>query len=189
MITFNEKWKNETFEWLSKLPIYEKTNINENTKKVSKQFMKLLPKTLKERIGNSTQKILKEFYSQICDHLNELSKTKQIVYDFKNNTPEDFIADLKSLGFNVQTERINQNHFESWFNAINYEESYPKYTRTYKTTELIKKKVLEHYLSLNLLQIAQYEVGIDMGGNTAPSSQIAMKYAEFKRFYHLDLPR
>jgi SAM-dependent methyltransferase len=84
---------------------------------------------------------------------------------------------------------IPRESFEGWFKKIDYAKNYSDYSKTYPDTKMVKKKALEHFLSIDILEINEEDVILDMAGSTSPFCDILRDFHGLKDAYHQDLPR
>ena len=104
-------------------------------------------------------------------------------------SPSQFLESARQRNVEIQNVTISSDDFEDFRKLVDYNKNYPDYRTTYPTDELIKKKGLEHFLSLKLIDQANNRCILDAGGCTSPFGKIATTFYGFANYYHLDLPR
>lgn len=104
-------------------------------------------------------------------------------------SPEDFVKICKVEQVPVRTERIDEEEFDRWFLDVDYSKSYPDYWKTYPSDKLVRKKALEHFISIDLDDFRPGDVVLDAGGATSPFCSICQDRLGASQVYHLDLPR
>lgn len=88
-------------------------------------------------------------------------------------------------GLNVKTERVDVAAFTAWYAENDYRVRFPDYVKTYPSEDYLKKKALEHWLTLKYSPAPDGKA-IDVGGSTSPFARLIR--SDKTRCYHLDLP-
>jgi len=110
-------------------------------------------------------------------------------YQFAQGSPKEYLQQAKDRQVQVDFLQISRERFEQYMRQVDYDKNYPEYRKTYQSEKLLRKKALEHYLSLEVKNVVQKKCLLDVGVGTSPFGKIAQRFFGFENYYLLDFPR
>ena len=142
---------------------------------------------LKEGVQVITlDKLCESFTAQIADAIQGLKKDFVVLQNTGASIDYAKIRkDFESAGFSVREFQVNERDYQEWLSRIDYHTNYPQYCKVFGSA--FSQKNLQHYLSLELLQINASNVLMDVASSISVFPDIAKKYSGIKRVWRQDM--
>jgi SAM-dependent methyltransferase len=101
--------------------------------------------------------------------------------------PERIRAALRDSGVSILRMWIPQTAFARWVEWSDYERRYPKYVRRFPAGSALTKKLLEHFLSIDLLGLPSTGTVVDVGSRESPFADVVARMTPGLRVVRADL--
>lgn len=130
-----------------------------------------------------SQKIKINFNLELENYLEEFK-----IIDFNKNI---FIQDkikeeLKRNNLRLKEYIFDENKYFRWFNDVNYYENYSDYCKEFSKDNYLHTKALQHYISIELLDLKEDDIYIDIASSQSVCPDI-IKKDYTKNIYRQDL--
>lgn len=117
---------------------------------------------------------------------NYLEKFEIIKFN-KNIFSQDKIKEeMKKNSLNLIEYMFDEVKYFKWFNDVNYYENYPAYCKEFSKDNYLHTKALQHYISIELLDLKEDDIYIDIASSQSVCPDIIKRY-HTKNIYRQDL--
>ena len=117
---------------------------------------------------------------------NYLEKFEIIKFN-KNIFLQDKIKEeMKRSNLNLVEYMFDKTKYLEWFNNVSYSTNYPAYCKEFSKDNYLHTKALQHYISIELLDLKEDDIYIDIASSQSVCPDIIKKYYT-KNIYRQDL--
>lgn len=130
-----------------------------------------------------SQKIKINFNLELEDYLEEFK-----IIDFNKNIflQDKIKEELKRNNLKLEEYIFDETKYFRWFNDVNYYENYPAYCQEFSKDNYLHTKALQHYISIELLDLKEDDIYIDIASSQSVCPDI-IKKDYTKNIYRQDL--
>lgn len=101
--------------------------------------------------------------------------------------PDRIRAALMDSGVSTLRTWVPQTAFARWVEWSDYERRYPKYVRRFPPGPALTKKLLEHFLSIDLLGLPSTGTVVDVGSRESPFAEVVARMTPQLRVIRADM--
>lgn len=125
----------------------------------------------------------------IKNSFDELLKNNRVYFNY---TPDIGVEPVKLKELNIEIKEISVDFddYKQWMEIVNYEKNYPQYVKEFPVGNLLDRKSLQHYLSIQLLGIGKDknhdETYLDVASSNSVFPDILTSEYKIKKTYRQD---
>jgi hypothetical protein len=97
------------------------------------------------------------------------------------------LGELKRLQVPIVEKAVDVEDFDRWFSRMNYEEGFPTYKKEFSGPGVLRRKALEHYLSIELCDVRPTDVFMDVASSNSIVPELLRSHYGLERVYRQDL--
>jgi hypothetical protein len=110
------------------------------------------------------------------------------IIEFNNDTflQDKIKKEIKKNNLKLIEYMFDETKYFKWFNYVNYNVNYPDYCKEFSKDNYLHTKALQHYISIELLDLKEDDIYIDIASSQSVCPDIIKRYYT-KNIYRQDL--